>query len=186
MKNNAHFTFFFNFWEYLLKFVRYTVTRLDLLFLVAFISFDISHIIFHRSLELHSKLSEKKGFCLEFSSPPPTWILSNQNPHPLNGENPLSVTKIPGLFSNKYVFNPCFWIFFWNNPFWFNSWSCFFRYFLHKHALFKSKNHPDKIQNRKLVPCLGLGSQIKNFFFQKQLVFKLMESRERGFQNGFF
>ena len=61
----------------------------------------------------------------------------------------------------------------------------FFVIFSIKHALFKSKNHPDKIQNRKLVPCLGLGSQIKFFFFQKQLVFKLMESPERGFQNGF-
>ena len=130
MKNNAHFTFFFNFWEHLLKFVRYTVTRLDLFFLVAFISFDISHIsqIFRTSF----KIIWKKRFLSWIFLFSPPWILSNQNPHPLNGKNLLSVTKIPGLFSNKYVFNPCFWIFFWNNPFWFNSWSCFFRYFLHK------------------------------------------------------
>ena len=59
------------------------------LFLLAFTSADI---IVHKFLGLHSKLSEKKIFVINFSfltdslTPPPP-------PQPLNDQNPLSVTK---------------------------------------------------------------------------------------------
>ena len=58
-----------------------------LLFLLAFTSADV---IFHKFLELHSTLSEKKIFFTNF--PFLTDVL--KLPHPLNGQNPLSVRKV--------------------------------------------------------------------------------------------
>ena len=44
------------------------IQPLDLLFLVVFVAFTSEGIIFHKVLELHSTLSEKKkDFCLKFS-----------------------------------------------------------------------------------------------------------------------
>ena len=60
-----------------------------LLFLLAFTSADI---IFHKFLKIHSVSSVKKIFVTDFlferiqSNPP--------SPHPLNGQNPLTVTKV--------------------------------------------------------------------------------------------
>ena len=60
-----------------------------MLFLLAFTSADI---IFHKILELHSTICEKKDFCHKFSF---FWrIHSIPHPHPLNSQNPLSATKV--------------------------------------------------------------------------------------------
>ena len=70
----------------------------DLLFIVVFISFISADIIFQKYLGLHLTLSEKEFFRHEFSffnrftNPPPS-------PHPLNSQNPLSVTKVFGRCS---------------------------------------------------------------------------------------
>ena len=77
-----------------IKFVRYSHQIFYfLLFLLAFTS---ANIIFHKFLELHSTLSEKKIFVLNFpfltdslKPPPPTQL----PPPPLNSQNRLSVAK---------------------------------------------------------------------------------------------
>ena len=61
-----------------------------LLFLLTFTS--SADIIFHKFLELHSALSEKKIFVTNF--PFLTDSLKPQPPHPLNSQNPLSLTKV--------------------------------------------------------------------------------------------
>ena len=69
----------------------------DLLFLAVFISYYINrYIIFHKFLELHSILSVKKIFVTDF-----LFNGSTQNPHPLNGQNLLSVTKFCCRCSRK-------------------------------------------------------------------------------------
>ena len=69
------------------------IQSLDLLFLVVFISFYISRYhIFHRFLELHSTLSEKKIFVKDFS-----FLTDSLKPsplQPLTSQNPLSVTNV--------------------------------------------------------------------------------------------
>ena len=63
----------------------------DLLFSIAFISFYISRYhFFHKFLELHSTLSEKSIFIMNF---PFLFRFTETLPHPLNGQNPLSMTK---------------------------------------------------------------------------------------------
>ena len=69
----------------------------DLLFLVVFTSFYVSrYIIFHKFSELHSILSVKKIFVTDF-----LFNGFTQNPHPLNGQNLLSVTKFCCRCSRK-------------------------------------------------------------------------------------
>ena len=58
------------------------------LFIVVFISFY--NIIFHKFLELHSTLSEKKIFITNF----PLLTDSLKPPNPLNGQKSLSMTKV--------------------------------------------------------------------------------------------
>ena len=64
----------------------------DLLFLFVFISFYVStvSIIFPKLLELHSTISEKCIFAINF----PFLTDSLRHPQPLNSQNPLIVTKV--------------------------------------------------------------------------------------------
>ena len=65
---------------------------LDLLFLV-FVAFTSEDIIFHKGLELHSTLSEKKKKIFVTNFPFLTDSL-NPHPHPLNNQSLLSMTKV--------------------------------------------------------------------------------------------
>ena len=87
----ALFTLYFKFWWYT-SYKNLKIKPLDLLFLGAFISFYIQHADnnFYKFLELHSTLYEKKIFVANF----PFLTNSLKHPHPLNSQNPLSVTKV--------------------------------------------------------------------------------------------
>ena len=76
-KTHALFILYFKFWRYGL--IIFKIEPPDLLFLVVFISFYVI-----RFLELHSILSVKKISFLTDSLKPP---------HPINGQNMLSVTS---------------------------------------------------------------------------------------------
>ena len=83
----------------------------DLLFLVVFISFYISrYIIFHKFLELYSILSVKKIFVTNFFF---NGFTQSPSPNPLNGQNPLSVTKVCRCSLNQehnlLPDYPCLW-----------------------------------------------------------------------------
>ena len=65
-------------------------------FLLFFIFYISRYIIFHKFLELHSILSAKKIFVTDF-----LFNGFTQNPHPLNGQNLLSVTKFCCRCSRK-------------------------------------------------------------------------------------
>ena len=54
------------------------------------LAFTSADIIFYKLLELHTSLSEKKIFVTNF----PFLTDSLKPPHPLTGQNPLSVTKV--------------------------------------------------------------------------------------------
>ena len=54
------------------------------------LAFTSADIIFYKLLELHASLSEKKIFVTNF----PFLTDSLKPPHPLTGQNPLSVTKV--------------------------------------------------------------------------------------------
>ena len=88
MKNTPSFTLYFKFWGYFLKNVRYS--HQIFYFLLFYISFYISRNHFHKFLELHSTLSEKKIFVTIFP-----FITNSFNPvpRPLNGQTSLTVTK---------------------------------------------------------------------------------------------
>ena len=66
------------------------IQLLDLLFLVVFISFYISRYHFSQILRTSFNNIWKKDFCHEFSF----FIKFTQTPQPLNGQNPLSMTKV--------------------------------------------------------------------------------------------
>ena len=64
----------------------------DLLFLVIFISFYISAASFFTNFQNFNQHYLKKDFCHRFSFF--KWIHSPSPPHPLNAQNPLSMTKV--------------------------------------------------------------------------------------------
>ena len=70
--------------------LRYSHQIFYYLFLLAFTS---AYIIFHKFLELHSTLSEKKKKKIVTNFPFLTDSL-NPLPHPLNSQNPLSMAKV--------------------------------------------------------------------------------------------
>ena len=89
MKNTPSFYIAFQFLRvFLKKIVRYS--HQIFYFLLFCISFYISRNHFHKFLELHSTLSEKKIFVTIFP-----FITNSFNPvpRPLNGQTPLTVTK---------------------------------------------------------------------------------------------
>ena len=86
------FTLYFKFWRYFLTYFSHYIFD----FLMFFLAFTSADIIFHNILELHSTLTDKKIFVTNFpfltdslnpAPAPPT-------PNPLNGQNPLNVTKV--------------------------------------------------------------------------------------------
>ena len=97
-KIHALFSFYVRSLRYFVwKFVRYSRQIFYfLLFLLAFTSADI---IFHKVLELHPTLSEKKIFVTNF----PFLMDSLKPPQPLIDEKPLSSTKVflPGSLIHK-------------------------------------------------------------------------------------
>ena len=96
MKNRCHFYILFQ----VLNMHLWKICKIEphqilyfLLFLLAYIR---TYTIFHKFLELHSILSVKKIFVTDF-----LFNGSTQNPHPLNGQNLLSVTKFCCRCSRK-------------------------------------------------------------------------------------
>ena len=76
----------------LVKFCK--IQSLEFYFLLLLLAFTLVHIIFHKFSEFHSTLFEKKIFVTNF----PFLIdslnsLSDPHLHPLNSQNPLSVTR---------------------------------------------------------------------------------------------
>ena len=79
-----------------------TIQPLDILFLLFYISFYVSRYHFSQIFRTSFNIFWKKDFCHKFSffnrftpHPPPS--------HPLNGQNPLSVTKVFCRWSLSHV-----------------------------------------------------------------------------------
>ena len=94
-KIHTVFTLYFNFWRYSWKCVRYS--RQIFYFFLFLLAFTSAGIIFLKLLEVHSTISEKNHYLSFFNG-------FTQTPHPLNNQNPLSMTSFLLMLPKKGKF----------------------------------------------------------------------------------